>query len=269
MSEFDKIKEAAARLGPLCGLNTQQAAAVLNMSESTLRKHRETKMRAAGGEARIPFQTRGGKAVYALTDLLEYARKHNSNGLTLAQRTLAVLMGEGFCDSIGEPWPGPRSAPRAERRAEPTAPAPFASGPPGLAEILGLGVAPAAGTPRKRGPKPMGATKARTAELERLGARVRTNLCRFASLQDFLLNADPDEEWLFCRPASRRPYDFIQALLQGPTDDPFEWMSLSGYLESLARWSANEKGVREAAEESEAIFQETENTRKKSRVASP
>lgn len=249
MSEFDRIKEAAARQGPLCGLNTQQAAAVLNMSESTLRKHRETKMRAAGGEARIPFQTRGGKAVYALTDLLEYAKRHNSNGLTLAQRTLALLMGEEFCDSIGEPWPGPRSAPREEKRAEPPAPAPFASGPPGLAEILGLGVAPVTGTPRKRGPKPMGATKARTAELERLGARVRTNLCRFASMQDFLLNAEPEEEWLFCVPPSGRPYDFMRAVFGEQTDAPFKWMSLAAYLAAVSERAVDDRDARIAEEE--------------------
>lgn len=285
MTVFDDVMANAAVEGPFCAVNTQQAGVMVHLSVSALKSQRLTSRREPDGKARIPFQRRGGKVVYAVTDLLEYAKKHNSNGLSAAERTLALLMGEEFCKRIREPWPAhqaPRTAsqpPVSSVADEGTtasqqgvSEAPVKAGPPGLpglAAMFGMFGGTSSGGPRKRGPKPMDAENARIKALEDMGATVRTNRCRFASLQDFLLNADPDEEWLFCRPASRRPYDFIQALLCGPTDDPFEWMSLSGYVESLARWSANEKGAREAAEESEAIFQETENTRKKSRVASP
>lgn len=273
MTVFDEVMADAAKDGPFCAVNTQQAGRMVHLSVSALKSQRLTSRREPDGKARIPFQRRGGKVFYAVTDLLEYAKKHNSNGLSMAERTLALLMGEEFCKGIGEPWPerqAPRAAFPASQQGLSERPSPRSSAdrsasqqgmseapamaePPGLAAMLGMfGGAPR--MPRKRGPKPMDAENARIKALEDMGATVRTNRCRFASLQDFLLNADPDEEWLFCRPASRRPYDFIQALLQGPTDDPFEWMSLSGYVESLARWSANEKGAREAAEEMGELF---------------
>lgn len=281
MTVFDDVMADAAVKGPFCAVNTQQASAMFHLSVSALKSQRLTSRREPDGKARIPFQRRGGQVFYAMTDLLEYAKKRNSNGLSMAERTLALLMGEDFCKRIGEPWPA-RQAPRAAspasqqgserpspRSSADRAPseqgmseAPAMAEPPGLAAMLGmLGGAPR--MPRKRGPKPMDAENARIKALEDMGATVTTNRCRFASLQDFLLTADPDEEWLFCRPASRRPYDFIQALLCGPTDDPFEWMSLSGYLESLARWSANEKEAREAAEEAEQIFRSTEKVLRK------
>lgn len=285
MTVFDDVMADAAKDGPFCAVNTQQAGRMIHLSVSALKSQRLTSRREPDGKARIPFRRRGGQVFYAVTDLLEYAKKHNSNGLSMAERTLALLMGEEFCKRIGEPWPAsqaPRAAfpasqqgvserpsPRSSADPAPSrqgmSEAPAMADPPGLAALLGMLGRTSSVAPRKRGPKSMKAENARIKALQDMGVDVRTERCRFASLQDFLLNADPDEEWLFCRPASRRPYDFIQALLCGPTDDPFEWMSLSGYVESLARWSANEQGAREAAEESQAIFQETENTRKKSR----
>lgn len=279
MTVFDDVMANAAVEGPFCAVNTQQAGVMVHLSVSALKSQRLTSRREPDGKARIPFQRRGGKVVYAVTDLLEYAKKHNSNGLSAAERTLALLMGEEFCKRIREPWPAhqaPRTAsqpPVSSVADEGTtasqqgvSEAPVKAGPPGLpglAAMFGMFGGTSSGGPRKRGPKSMKAENARIKALEDMGATVWTERCRFASLQDFLLNADPDEEWLFCRPASRRPYDFIQALLCGPTDDPFEWMSLSGYVESLARWSANEKEAREAAEEAEQIFRSTEKVLRK------
>jgi hypothetical protein len=283
MTVFDDVMAKAAVEGPFCAVNTQQAGMMVHLSVSALKSQRLTSRREPDGKAKIPFQRRGGKVVYAVTDLLEYAKRHNSNGLSAAERTLALLMGDEFCKRIGEPWPAhqaPRAAFQPPRAAfqppsssvadegatesrQGVSEAPVMAEPPGLAALFGMFGGASSAAPRKRGPKSMKAENARIKALTDMGVAVQTNRCLFASLQDFLLNADPDEEWLFCRPADRRPYDFIQALLCGPTDEPFEWMSLSGYLESLARWSANEKEAREAAEEAEQIFRSTEKVLRK------
>ena len=259
MTTFDDIEEKARRHGALCMLNEQQAGALIGKTSSALKKSRETKRRAADGSASVPFVRTGGRGVsYALTDLLEFAKKHNSNGLTAAQRTLAILMGEDFCKSIGEPYP-------ATTLSKAGAPAPSRvsmTSMPGLAQLLG-GVSDASSeegnqsrSTGKRGPKPRKAEWERQELLKKStgnAVEYRWNICKFATLYDFLTHAEPDDEWLFCCPPDRRPYDFIAAIIEGPTEALFVWMSLTEYLNALGTWSATDRDARKSREEGKQI----------------
>lgn len=78
--------------------------------------------------------------------------------------------------------------------------------------------------------------------------QVRTHLCRFGSLNDFLRNAEPDEEWLFACPPHERPFDFVDALLEG-SEAPFFWLSLTDYLVRLGEAAINDRANRLANED--------------------
>lgn len=108
---------------------------------------------------------------------------------------------------------------------------------------------------KKRGPKSSKPMYKKKRELEAAGMQVRTHLCRFGSFNDFLRNAEPDEEWLFACPPYERPVDFVDALLEG-SEAPFFWLSLSDYLERLRTAAINDRDKRLAEEERDLLSSE-------------
>lgn len=103
-------------------------------------------------------------------------------------------------------------------------------------------------TPSKRGPKSKRADNIALMAAQKAGATVRRHTLGFATLHDFLLNAEPDDQWLFACPDDGRPYDAIAAILAGPGDVRFEWLTLTDYLQRTATAAAQDRDARKAEE---------------------
>ena len=228
--EIDKeVEEQIKEHESKAFLYTQQAANFLGMTAHALEKQRE-----AGRTSRIPCSLVGGRYHYYVTELLEYMAKNSGHGLPLCHRSMAILLGEDFCEQIGVQFPTKNTS-----------------------SVLGtllFGLGANGQPPRQRGRKSSRADDARRDELESMGVNVtRHRLGAFATLNDFLMHAEPDDEWLFCCPPDRRPYDFIAAIIEGPTEALFVWMSLTEYLDALGKWSATDRDARKSREEGEEI----------------
>lgn len=116
-------------------------------------------------------------------------------------------------------------------------------------EVL-LGLSGSASPTRKKGGKvPVKAIQAILDQLRALDApaRMKINgvLMTFASLGDFLARAQPDDEWLFITPLTRRPMDLKTALYLGCWEGRIELLSLSDYLLQLKDVLAYEAALRE------------------------
>jgi hypothetical protein len=248
MSKYDDLKAKAEKDGPLAVLNTQQAAALLGMTESALEKQRESDRRNPDSEHLVPYHHAGKRAVYYLIELLAYQKK-GPFGLPMPSRGLAVMMGENVCRELGVPYP---ENPAQAMRRRPDA-VHISQSPVRLADLLGDKKADK-GKPKeiKRGPKSRKDDLARARQLQALGVDVRRNLLRFGSMDDFLRRAEPQEEWLFCCPPDARPFDFMDAVLEG-NPHPFEWLTLSDYQAQLAAEAEKDRNRRLAAEEAGEI----------------
>jgi hypothetical protein len=248
MSKYDDVKAVAEKDGLFATLNTQQAAALLGMTESALEKQRESDRQNPDSEHLVPYHHAGKRAVYYLIELLAYQKK-GPFGLPMPSRGLAVMMGEDACRELGVPYP--KNPAQAMRR--PPDAVHISQTPVGLSELLGT-METGAGKPtaNKRGPRSIKADQARARELQALGVDVRRNLCRFGSMEDFLRRAEPQEEWLFCCPPDARPFDFMDAVLEG-NPHPFEWLTLSDYQARLAAKAEKDRNRRLAAEEAVEI----------------
>ena len=253
---LNELKSLVEGRGLLTALNTQQTATLLDVGVEALEKARESERRSSGGLAELRFHPRGRKAIYYLTDIIEYVQKTSSHGqLPWIFRTLSIMMGADFCRQVGVAYP------HIPVPADGTGLGASFSPQPLLASLFGLSsddtalsdLSVQAEQPRKRGPKSKKADNEAKLALERAGATVRRHICRFASLFDFLAHADINEEWLFCCPPDRRPYDAIVAIVTGPTDYDFKWMSLETYLNETKEWALQEQRLREAGEEGEEI----------------
>lgn len=247
MTLHDDLVEEINRLGPDTTLNTQQAAALLGMSEHALEKQRETERQNPGSETAIPFHRNGRRVVYYLLDLLRRAAR-GPHGLPEPFKILANFMGEEFCNEIGLPSGGNRW-PATRQRPYPALELPSTS----LADMAAGMVSSTVPEQKKRGPKPSKAMHKKNRELELAGAQVRTHVCPFGSLNDFLRGAEPDEEWLFACTPDERPFDFMDALQEG-SEAPFIWLSLSDYLAQLSEAAINDRGRRLAEEERDLLL---------------
>lgn len=248
MAASDEIKALVEKDGQVAALNTQQAAALLQTTESALEKAREKRRRGSAGFAQLPCHSDGKRAIYYLTDLIEFRVRSSPHPLPFFLRTLAVMLGPDFCREVKVPYP---QAP-AIGTAVAMAPA------PGLASMLGM--AADVGSPDdqaetlpKRGPKSKRADNIALMAAQKAGATVRRHTLGFATLHDFLLNAEPDDQWLFACPDAGRPYDAIAAILAGPGDVRFEWLSLTDYLQRTAIHAAQLREARKAREQADAI----------------
>jgi hypothetical protein len=248
MSSADEIKALVAKHGALAALNTQQAAALLQAKESALEKAREKSRRESGGYALLPFHTDNKKrTIYYVTDLIAFRMNSSSHPLPFIMRTLAIMIGEEFCREIKLPFPTTRST---MGTAAPMAP------PPDFASMLGMAADTgsvdeepvAAEEPRERGRQTNRADNRTMIAAQKAGATVRRHTLGFATLHDFLLNAEPDDQWLFACPDDGRPYDAIAAILAGPGDVRFEWLSLTDYLQRTAIHAAQVRDARKAQE---------------------
>lgn len=250
MTLHEDLIEKAKRLGSMTTLNTQQAAAILGMTEDALEKRREPNRQNPGSETEIPFHPRGSRVVYYLVEVLKVASR-GPFGLPEPFKILAILMGEEFCNEIGLPYPkntvqGIRQAPRS------TIKLPSSS----LANMVaGMAGDNTNSEEKKRGPKSLKPMYKEKSELEAAGVHVQIHRCEFGSLNDFLRNAEPDEEWLFACPPYERPFDFVDALLEG-SEAPFFWLSLSDYLERLRTAAINDRDKRLAEEERDLLSSE-------------
>lgn len=249
MESDDEIRSLVEKHGQVAALNTQQAAALLQTTEDALQKAREKKRRGSEGYAQLPFHSDGKRAVYYLTDLIEFRVKSSSHPLPFFLRTLAVMLGPDFCQHVGVPYP---QAVQAKGSMAEMAPL------PGLATVLGVATvtdeAPKkhVAAPR-RGPKSKKADNLAMLAAQKAGATVRRHTLGFATLHDFLTHAEPDDQWLFACPAEGRPYDAIAAILAGPGEVRFEWLSLTDYLQRIATAAALDRDARDANEQEALI----------------
>lgn len=92
------------------------------------------------------------------------------------------------------------------------------------------------------------------------GGRLIKNIAEFSSLGDFMLNAFPDDEWLFAVPNGGvgRPYDFLESLLAGETDVPWRVMTYRDYLAAMLEAASREHAQAIAEAEAEAVTKASE-----------
>lgn len=229
MSSDTEIKTLVEQHGQLCALNTQQAAALLQTTESALEKAREKIRRGSEGYAKLPFHSDGKRTLYYLTDLIEFRYKTSTHGLPFFMRTLALMLGPDFCAQVGVQCPQAAQL-SATQIVKPDEPPPSM-----LARVFGLASTEVESVDDeaqliKPDPKSKKADNLRLMAMQKAGVTVRRNVCRFGSLHDFLAHAEPKDKWLFSCPANGRPYDAIAAIFAGPGDEPFEWLTLTEYF---------------------------------------
>jgi len=255
---IDDIKKGAKGSKELYSLNSQQAAEFLGMKLRTLEGTRLAKNLIKGKAVPPFFLSKGntGHAHYWLTDLLRY--KQISGSWRPIDITIAILIGPDFCAELGVPYPQTTQANMAALAPSPS-----------LTMAGQLGISNVAKCDKeqeeefeeedqeeskpKRVRKAVKHEQAGLLELQRAGVRVITHHSKFASLHDFMMNAELDEEWLFCCPPDRRPYDAIVAIMSGPTHHDFKWLSLKQYLRQTGKMALEEQRIREALEERAAI----------------
>lgn len=247
MTAGDDIKQEAEQQGLFCTLTEQQVAVLVNLSPAALQKQREATRAKTRKSSAVPFRRSGKKVVYYLTDLLRWEVEQNGLPLPIHLRQLALLMGEDFCREIGMPFP---TSTQNTLASEPVAGSLLSSLLMQVGSIKNQ-------EQKKRGPKSLKDDNRQRQKLESLGVSVRRNICRFTSLNDFMRRAEPEEPWLFCVPASGRPYDFTEAILAGGVEDPFIWLSLSEFLAKLSRAASEDRNARFAADECRAIEEAT------------
>lgn len=248
-STYEVIEANAREHGPLCTLNTRQAAVLLGMTVDALEKTRSTKRLLPDGTSTIPFEPAGQRKVVYLLPVLLIILSKRPNGIPRHLHTLAILMGEDFCREVGVPYPKLADTQLAGNQKSGATQA-VMSAPMGLAAMLGMGLSAPGDMkePRKRGPKSMKADNAEARRVQRLGATVHRHRCEFVSMQDWLAGAEPDDAWLFVVPETGRPIDFTTSVIcGGPGDDPLEWLTLSDYLARIARAAEEDRAKREQA----------------------
>jgi hypothetical protein len=212
----------------------------LQTTQSALEKAREMSRQGSDGYAQLPFHSTGKHAIYYLTDLIEFRIESSPHQLPFFLRTLAVMLGPDYCREIGVAYPQPK----ADGMAAPMAQA------PGIAAMLG--VAPigdeVAAQPKHDAKSKKAKNLAMQAALK-AGATVQRNVLRgFASLHAFLMQAEPDDQWLFACPNNGRPYDAIAAIFAGPGDVRFEWLTLTDYLQRVSEAAIRDRNVRQDRE---------------------
>jgi len=243
----DDITRKAEQGGLFCSLTEQQVAVLVNLSPAALQKQREASRAKTRKSTAVPFRRSGKKVVYYLSDLLRWEVEQNGLPLPLHLRQLALLMGEDFCREIGMPI----STPKHEASASEPMPASL------LSSLLMQVGSTKEQEPNKRGPKSLKDDNKQRKKLESMGISVRRNICRFTTLNDFIRRAEPEEQWLFCVPASGRPYDFMDAILEGGTEAPFVWLSLSDFLGRLSRSASDDRDARLSGDEYREIYEGT------------
>jgi hypothetical protein len=252
-STYDVIEAKARDQRQSCALNTKQAAVILGMEASALEKTRSPKRLGSDGVASIPFERVGKrKVIYRLAEVLMVLAER-PGGIPKDLRMLAVLMGEDFCRRAGVPYPKPSAISTTAATSITVGTTPADTSPAlKVAGLLGIGIqvnGDGAKEPRKRGPRSRKAEEAEARRLERLGATVHRHRCEFVSMQDWLAGAEPDDAWLFVVPEAGRPIDFTTSVINGgPGDDPLEWLTLSDYLDRIARAAEEDRAKRERAE---------------------
>jgi len=250
MGSDNEIKSLVEKHGQLAALNTQQAAALLQVTEDALQKAREVKRRGSKGYAQLPFHSDGKRAFYYLTDLIEFRVKSSPHPLPFFLRTLAMMLGPDFCRHVGVPYLQPVQVKGSMAEMSPL---------PGLAAVLGvrsvsMEAPDESAVARRRGPKSKKADNLAMLAAQKAGATVRRHTLGFATLHDFLSHAEPDDQWLFACPAEGRPYDAIAAILAGPGEVRFEWMSLTDYLHRIATAAALDRDTRNVNEQQALII---------------
>lgn len=260
MSSSDEIKAVVADHGQLAALNTQQAAALLQTTASALEKAREKSRRGGGGYGMLPSHTDGNTVRYYLTDLIEFRFRSSPHPLPFFMRTLAIMLGPDFSRSVGVPYPlaGPVVGTAVSMAGPPSLATVFGLNPNSTADANELEQVPEADSgdaekPKRRGPKSKKADNIAMLAAQKAGLTVRRNVLGFASLHDFMLNAEPDDLWLFACPDDGRPYDAIAAILAGPGEVRFEWLTLTDYLHRVSDGAARDKETRASDEQSDQI----------------
>lgn len=240
---YDDLKSVASSDGPLATLSTEQAAGLLGMTVSALEKQREADRQNPDSEHMVPFHYAGKRVVYYLMELLAHQAK-GPFGLPMPSRGLAILMGEDVCRELGVRYPNNP----AQALRKPPESAHISQNPVSMATLInGISAEPEK-VGRKTGPKSLKADQERARQLKKLGVNVTRNLCRFGSMVDFLRRAEPKDEWLFCCPPNERPFDFMDAVLEG-NPNPFVWLTLEKYLDKERVESKRTRDIRVADEE--------------------